>query len=433
MRWAEIKTTRTPVISSACLPTLDPFTECLGFARAPDSGLRIVAYCFETFSHRLSARQLFTIVLATTVLVTTAFLAGSVSAGQLEDQIKSKTEQSEATDEVLGRTEGDGYNILAVPVPIIDPTLGNGLALAGLLTFPAADANEDAPRSTLGIAAARTDTDSWMVGAGFKLYLAGDRYRAGLIAGYGNLNLQYYGVRSGSPFFDHPVGFLVRGTLLDASVQARVASHLYAGLKGRYINPVATLDQPIDLLPGLRAEFELAALGVTVEYDTRDNVWYPVSGRRGEIELLRYASQLGSDETFLTLDASYSGYWGLSERLVLGGSVRALHAGDDTPFFMLPFVSIRGFPAGQYMNQSVVQGQTELRWKFRNDFGAVVFAGAGIAAPGFTDLGDGSNAYGFGGGLRYRISDVDKLNIGLDVAYGSSDDVTVYFRIGEAF
>jgi outer membrane protein assembly factor BamA len=272
-----------------------------------------------------------------------------------------------------------------------------------------------------------------MVGAGFKLYLAGDRYRAALSAGYGNLHLQYYGASSDSPFFDHPAGFLVRGTLLDGSLQVRVANHLYAGLKARYLNPVVTLDRPIDSLPDLRAEFELAALGVVGEYDTRDNVWYPVSGSRGDIEVLRYASQSGSDETFLTLDASYSGYWGLSERLVFVGNVRAAHAGDDTPFFMLPFVSIRGFPAGQYMDQSVVQGETELRWMFRNNFGAVVFAGAGIAAPGFTSLGDGRDAYGFGGGLRYSISDVDKLNLGIDVAYGSSDNVAVYFRVSEAF
>ena len=85
------------------------------------------------------------------------------------------------------------------------------------------------------------------------------------------------------------------------------------------------------------------------------------------------------------------------------------------------------------MNQSVIPGPAALRWLFWKKFGAVVFAGAGIAAESFSDLEDGSDAYGFGGGLRYRISDVDKMNIGLDVAYGSSDDVVVYFRVGEFF
>jgi hypothetical protein len=31
------------------------------------------------------------------------------------------------------------------------------------------------------------------------------------------------------------------------------------------------------------------------------------------------------------------------------------------------------------------------------------------------------------------VSRADRMNVGLDAAYGSSDDVTVYFRLGEAF
>ena len=178
--------------------------------------------------------------------------------------------------------------------------------------------------------------------------------------------------------------------------------------------------------------FKLATLGLTGEYDTRDNVWYPNSGSLGNIELLRYVA-LGSDKVLPILDSEYSKYWSLSEHIVLASNVRAAQAGDEAPFFLLSFVSIRGFPAGQYMNRSVIQGQAELRWMFWKKLGAIVFAGGGIAAPGFGDLEDGSDAYGLGAGLRYRISDVDKMNIGIDVAYGSSDDVAVYFRVGEAF
>ena len=42
---------------------------------------------------------------------------------------------------------------MAVPVPIVDPTLGNGLAPAALVTFPA-DAGASTPRSTFGLVAA---------------------------------------------------------------------------------------------------------------------------------------------------------------------------------------------------------------------------------------------------------------------------------------
>lgn len=401
----------------------------------------MIAFCLETWPCRVLARRLFTMVLATTVLATTAFWAAPVSAEQPEEQDGSETQQPEATDDVTGEAEAtddvkgetkDDGKFLVVPVPIIDPTIGNGLALTGLYTFPAGDASEGTPRSTLGVVAGYTNTDSWMAGGVFKLYLDEDRYRVGLNVGYGNFNLKYYGTSSDSPFFDNPVGFLIKGPITTGSAQIRVAGHLYAGLTALYTKPAVSLDSPIDLLPDLDVNFELAALGVTGEYDSRDNIWFPDSGSLGNIELLQYV-ELGEDGKFPILDADYSKYWGLSEQIVLAGNVGGAQAGDDTPFFLLPSVSIRGFPAGQYMGQSIIQGQAELRWMFWKKFGAVAFAGAGIAATSFSDLEDGSRAYGVGGGIRYRISDVDKMNIGLDVAYGSSDDVAVYFRVGEAF
>ena len=97
---------------------------------------------------------------------------------------------------------------------------------------------------------------------------------------------------------------------------------------------------------------------------------------------------------------------------------------------MLPYLNFRGFPAGKYLNQVAVQGQAEVRCMFGKELGAVAFAGSG---RDFDQLGDGSQGYGLGAGLRYRISEADKMNIGLDVAYGSDDEVAVYFRIGEAF
>ncbi len=100
---------------------------------------------------------------------------------------------------------------------------------------------------------------------------------------------------------------------------------------------------------------------------------------------------------------------------------------------MLPFVDFRGFPAGQYLGESVVQGQAELRWGLWEDLGAVAFAGAGSAMSKAWQPDTSSRAYGVGLGVRYRVSEVDRLNIGFDVAYGSAGDTTVYFRVGEAF
>lgn len=85
------------------------------------------------------------------------------------------------------------------------------------------------------------------------------------------------------------------------------------------------------------------------------------------------------------------------------------------------------------MNRTATQIQGELRWETWRRIGAVFFAGAGVASRRLDDWGDADHAHGYGAGPRYRLSEVDRMNIGLDVASGSTDNFAVYFRIGEAF
>ncbi len=358
--------------------------------------------------------------------------------GQIQSQVESRTSEAEAADAITSSDSPDKKEkkYLVVPVPIVDPTIGNGLALAGLYTFaPDGDA-EAAPmqrRSTIAVAAGYTNTDSWMVGGGLKLYLDDDRYRAKLGGGYGNLNLKWYGTSSDSIFFDNPADFRTRGWLVDGNVEKRLAENFYLGVSGRYLRPEASAKIPIDVLPELQLAFSLAAIGLIGEYDTRDNTWYPESGARGIVNFLSYLEALSSDREFASLDATFAYYAKLADSLVLAGQARVATVGDNTPFFMLSTVNLRGFPTGQYMDRTVTQIQAELRWEAWRRLGAVFFAGTGVAAESLDKWGDADRAYGYGAGLRYRVSEVDRMNVGLDVATGSTNDFTVYFRIGEAF
>jgi outer membrane protein assembly factor BamA len=351
----------------------------------------------------------------------------------LVDRVEDGIESSEAADELTPGADTESGQAVFIPLPVIDPTIGQGVALVGLYTFAATDDADGTPRSTIGAAGSYTNTESWAVGVGGKLYLAGDRYRVGLQTGGGSLNLKYYGSSADSVFFDNPVGFNIKGAFVDTEGQARVAPDFYLGIKFRYSKPDVRLDSRIDVLSGLTASFELSGLGLSAEYDTRDSTWYPAEGGRGRAEWLEYVVVFGSSSTFRTVDADYSHYWSVAPDVVLAANGRVAQAGDDAPFFALPFVSIRGFPAGRYLDQAVVQTQAEARWMFAERFGAVGFGGAGLAASGLASLGKGRTAWGYGVGLRYRVSTEDKISAGVDVSTGSSEDLAVYFRIGEAF
>ena len=394
-------------------------------ALAASAGYLLVTFLALLLLERLQGP---TLLLAAILLST---YGTSTWAGQLDDQVLTTGTQSRAGEAVYDEKH-EGLSIVAVPVPVVDPTLGKGLAPAALVTFPASE-EASTPRSTFGLVAAYTDKKSWIVGGGLQLYLDEDRWRTGLNVGYGVINLGYYGTSSDSIFFDNPVGFEIEGSVINATLQRRVAENFYLGALVRRVDAQVTLDGPIDAIPDLTIDLDIAGLGLMGTFDSRDSTWFPTTGELANATLVHYASTFGFDRDFNILELDYSRYWPLADDFVLAAQARGAWAGDGAPFFMLPYLNFRGFPAGKYLNEFAIQGQAEVRWMFWRDLGAVAFAGTGRVAKGVGELGNGSQGYGVGAGVRYRVSDADRMNIGLDVAYGSDDEIAVYFRIGEAF
>ena len=325
--------------------------------------------------------------------------------------------------------DDDTTQYVAVPVPVLNPTLGAGVALTGISTFEL-DENSQAPRSTVALVGVFTDTDSWMVGAGGKAYFGDDRYRLTLAAGYGSFNLDYYGRSSDPIFFDHPLAFSLEGSVIAGRGLARIREDLYGGLGGRLMQPKLSLNTNFDLINRLQLAPTLNGVGPLLEFDTRDDQTFPTSGDSMSFELLFYDEAVGSDFDFSSWDAFWHRYRLIDDDLVLATELRAAQATEDAPFFMLPFVSFRGFPASQYLGESVLQVQGELRWQTTDELGLVTFAGGGGAMADAWVPNTMNWAWGAGVGARYLISKADGLNIGIDLAYGSTGEGTVYFRVG---
>jgi len=328
--------------------------------------------------------------------------------------------------------DDDATQFVAVPIPILNPTLGAGVALAGISTFELEE-NSQSPRSTLALVGVFTDTDSWMLGAGGKAYFGEDRYRLTLAAGYGSFNFDYYGRNSDSVFFDRPLAFALEGSVLSGSGLVRISDNLYGGLSARLLQPKTSLNTNFDRISNLQFARTLNGVGPLLEFDTRDDQTFPTSGDNLSLEVLFYDEAVGSDFDFTSWDSFWHRYRLVDDDLVLAAELRAAQATQDAPFFMLPFVSFRGFPAGQYLGESVLQVQGELRWQTTDELGLVTFAGGGGAMADAWVPGTTNWAWGAGAGARYLISEPDELNIGVDLAYGSTGDVTAYFRVGEAF
>jgi hypothetical protein len=105
---------------------------------------------------------------------------------------------------------------------------------------------------------------------------------------------------------------------------------------------------------------------------------------------------------------------------------------QGTPFFLRPFVALRGVPAMRYQGDSMASMELEARWQFHGRWSVVAFGGAGVTR---TNRGEFSatRSVGSGGvGFRYELASKFGLHAGIDVAH-SPGTTAVYFQIGNAW
>jgi long-subunit fatty acid transport protein len=102
------------------------------------------------------------------------------------------------------------------------------------------------------------------------------------------------------------------------------------------------------------------------------------------------------------------------------------------PFYMRPYLTLRGAPAMRYQGESVAQVEAEVRWQFWQRFSVVGFAGAGTAQSTFSGTRNDKNITTIGAGMRYEIARKHGLHMGIDFAAGP-DSKAIYIQFGSAW
>ena len=158
----------------------------------------------------------------------------------------------------------------------------------------------------------------------------------------------------------------------------------------------------------------------------------PILGSYAEIVLGLFSPPLGRDEDFQRVQLTAMHFIPVHRRLHLGLRVDGAASFGDAPFYLLPFISLRGAPILRYQGEEVAQIEAELRWQFWKRFSLVAFAGGGAAWNDFERF-DSVQAIATGGlGFRYELARKYGIHAGLDVAFGP-DNAAVYVQIGSAW
>jgi outer membrane protein assembly factor BamA len=211
-------------------------------------------------------------------------------------------------------------------------------------------------------------------------------------------------------------------------------SAAWAGLGYAFAVTRVTFDEPEDTpgLPEFRRESKVGGLTPSFTYDSRDNLFTPLRGTFAEVIVGVFSSALGGDDEFQRVQLVAMQYVPLVPRVYLGLRGDGAASFGDVPFYLRPFISLRGAPIMRYQGDEVAQFEAELRWQFWKRFSVVGFAGGGAAWNDFERF-NRTQAIATGGvGFRYEIARRYGIHMGLDVAF-SPDNAAVYIQVGSAW
>ena len=312
---------------------------------------------------------------------------------------------------------------LPVPVVITDPMVGTGggamlmffdESMAQAAQRAKSEGTTMAPPNITGVGGAATDNGTWFAGAFHFHTWGGDRYR--YIGGLGKAHLEadFYGALNKPRAYGLDGDFLIQQLLFKMG-----ESHWYIGPRYTFLGTKTTFEGSV--IEGLNLEPRDRRAGkasVVVDYDSRDNMFYPSKGLYMEGEAGLSRDWLGSTQSFEIYNLRGYGWQPVGKAWVWGLRLDTQFARGDVPFYAAPFVSLRGVASGQYQDNNVVVGEVEGRYNVNARWSVLGFGGAGKAWGRWHDFDNTDTAWNAGLGFRYLIARKLGVTVGMDVARG---------------
>jgi len=359
------------------------------------------------------------------VFIVLLFLPGTL----LSQNKKSAKEKKQLfKDELDGKFDVSDFlltksGFLVVPSIITEPALGYG-GLASVMFFHGSMADKGAFPAITSVMGGGTENGSWFAGALHMDSWNKDKIR--YTGGFAkiNMNLDFYGGGVTDIFTKNPVLINYDGWVLINDISFRLAeSPFFVGTRWVYLDITNEFEFPVSFpgFDGLSFDANVSELGFSVAYDTRDFVITSSKGLRTEIDWHYSDEWIGADKQYYRLITTLTGYAALNPKTILATRYEGNFSFGDIPFYIKPFVDMRGVPLQKYSDNHSVLVETELRYKLKGRWYLIGFGGLGTAFSSADTFDEGNSAYSVGTGFRYLIARKLGIQMGIDFAKSNDD------------
>jgi hypothetical protein len=281
-----------------------------------------------------------------------------------------------------------------------------------------------------------TENGTWLAFAGDSSRWVDGRLHTTAGAGVGKINLDFYGAGLDLPDLNQTFHYALefRGAIAQANWQLAEKSRWSVGLRYVYADVTPELrDQPAS--PGLpnRTAVTVSAPTAILEYDSRNNILTPTRGVYSETSYLASREALGASADFERFHQVLLVYHPLPHEITLGARADYTWSSGNTPFFLRPYIDLRGVAAMRYQGAQVASLEVEARWQCYGRWSVVPFVGVGATHLEKSFFSSNGQSVGSGGiGFRYELARKFGLHAGLDLAH-SPGTTAVYIQVGNAW
>lgn len=333
-----------------------------------------------------------------------------------------------------------GGSFVPAPIPIISPTFGTGIILGLGYVFQVKESDKVSLPSTIGGAAAFTNSGTRGFALGANLNFGENKYSATFALGKGRASYDFYGIgrRPGQPAVS--VRLNQSGGVFFVSFNRNVWKDFFIGPRYQYRKLTVHLDgTPAPggfVVPQADLVSTTSSLGFQIERDLRDRTFYPTKGSLWEFKADFFAKPIGSNRTYQVYKAAYNGYRKIGDKQVLAYRGSLCSVSDRAPFFDLCLFGsnsdLRGYTTGQFQNHRMVATQLEYRRELPYRLGIVGFVGFGGVARHWNEFRFSELLPAGGVGLRFKLDKKNHINYRIDWGYGRAGH-TLSMSITEAF
>jgi len=338
------------------------------------------------------------------------------------------------------------FNFTILPGPVYNASSKIGFAVLPMLVYRLDKKDSLSPTSSTAALLYYNINGSWMVAAKQNFYWNRDKWRGIITFGYGQFYQKFFGLGRDTAviYNDSYVWAHEKTFTFSTTCYRKIIAGFYGGLEYNYSNILLTGTDTTgtDVLEndGVPTGSSIGSIITpTFVWDNRDNIYFSSKGFYSMLNL-RYSDKFfQSTRNYFVMTAFVNGYHTLlpnSKKLTLAWRVFYQGSWGNLSYNELANYGdadgVLGYTPGKYVNNSELNGQTEIRYDIWKFIGVAGFIGTGKIFPTLMTFGQSVWLHFAGVGLYLNVIPSQNLRMRLNLAFGRGD-FGFYIGLGQLF